>query len=131
VVRQHFGLPDQRVCLLELDVDSLLSLAPEVRYYRPVSRFPALTRDIALVVDDNVTAAQVREAIQRAGVELLRRVDLFDVYSGEQIPAGKKSLAYTLTYQSDEETLTDEQVNRLQAKLERQLSSELGAELRS
>jgi len=131
LVRENFGLPAQRVCLAEFDLEALLAQVPETRYYEPLSRFPAVTRDLALVVDEGVPAAQVREAIVKAGGKLLQQVELFDVYRGEQVPPDKKSLAYTLTYQADDRTLVDEEVSRLQTRIQKKLEGQLGATLRT
>jgi phenylalanyl-tRNA synthetase beta chain len=124
-------LPAQRVCLLELDLEALLAEAPSMYYYHPVSRFPAATRDLALIVDEGLPAGQVRDAIVEAGGNLLQRVELFDVYRGEQVPPGKKSLACTIAFQAMDRTLTDEEVNRLQSKMQRKLEDMFGAQLRS
>jgi phenylalanyl-tRNA synthetase beta chain len=131
LVRENFGLPAQRVCLAEFDLDALLAQVPEVHYYEALSRFPTLTRDLALVVDEALPAVQVRVAILKAGGNLLRKVELFDVYRGEQVPPDKKSLAYRLAYQADDRTLTDEEVNRLQTRIEKKLAGQLGATLRA
>ena len=131
LVRESFDLGTQRVCLLEVDLEALLAHVPSSYYYEPVSRFPAVTEDLALVVDEAVRAVQVRDAIARAGGQLLQRIELFDVYRGAQIPEGKKSLAYALTYQALNRTLTDKEVNKLRARIQRRLQKELGAELRT
>ena len=130
LVRAHFDLPEGRVCLMELDLDGLLALAERTHYYQPLSRFPAMIQDIALVVGKEVSAARVRELILRAGGELLREAVLFDLYCGEQIPEGEKSLAYSLTFQADDRTLTDEEVERVRQRIQRQLEEEIGAKLR-
>jgi phenylalanyl-tRNA synthetase beta chain len=130
LVRGNFDLPEGRVCLMELDLEGLLALAEPVRYYQPLSRFPAVMQDIALVVDEEVSAAQVRDLILQAGGKLLREALLFDLYRGEQIPEGKKSLAYSLTFQADDRTLTDEEVERIRQRIQRRLAEETGAKLR-
>jgi phenylalanyl-tRNA synthetase beta chain len=130
-VRESFDLPVQRVCLLELDLEALLAEAPSLYYYQPVSRFPAATRDLALIVDEGLPAVQVRDAIVEAGGRLLHSVELFDVYRGEPIPAGKKSLAYTIAFQAMDRTLTDEEVNQLQTKMQKKLQNVFGAQLRA
>jgi phenylalanyl-tRNA synthetase beta chain len=130
-VRESFDLPVQRVCLLELDLEALLAEAPSLYYYQPVSRFPAATRDLALIVDEGLPAVQVRDAIVEAGGSLLHSVELFDVYRGEPIPAGKKSLAYTIAFQAMDRTLTDEEVNQLQTKMQKKLQNVFGAQLRA
>ena len=130
-VRESFELPAQRVCLLELDLDALLSQVPLAWHHQPVPRFPAVTQDLALIVDERIPAVQVRDAIANAGGKLLSKVELFDVYRGDPIAAGKKSLAYRLTYQAMDRTLTDDAVGQMQSRIQRQLEKELGAQLRS
>jgi phenylalanyl-tRNA synthetase beta chain len=85
---------------------------------------------MSLIVDEGIPAQQMEDVIRKAGGELLVGVDLFDVYRGDPIPAGKKSLAYSLTYRHDERTLTDKQVAKVHAKIINRLSKELGAKLR-
>ncbi|UCC76474.1 MAG: hypothetical protein JSW37_13370, partial [Anaerolineales bacterium] len=131
LVLESFGLPAQHVCLAELDLEALLAQVPPVHRYRPLSRFPEVTRDLALVVNEGLAAEQVRETIARAGGKLLHKIELFDVYRGKQIPVGKKSLAYALTYQAPDRTLTDKEVDRLQERIQNRLQKELGATLRA
>ena len=134
LVREKFGLPEQPVCALEFDLEALLAKAiavGEVRTMQPTSRFPAVVQDMSLVVDEDLPAQQVQEVIAETGGKLLRRVELFDLYRGEQIPPGKKSLAYSLTYQADDRTLTDNEVAKIQTRIVRRLAQELGAELRA
>jgi phenylalanyl-tRNA synthetase beta chain len=131
LVRDQFDLPAQRVCLLELDLDALLACASSSYHYEPPSRFPAVTQDLALVVDESTPAVQVRDAMVKAGGRLLQKVELFDIYHGTQIPPGKKGLAYTLSFQAPDRTLTDDDANRLQARILRTLEKELGAQLRT
>jgi phenylalanyl-tRNA synthetase beta chain len=88
-------------------------------------------QDIALIVNENTPTAQVEAVIREAGGDLLKDVRLFDVYQGESIPAGHKSLAYSLTYQTDERTLTDEEVARVHARIVRTAERQLGAKLRA
>ncbi|MFQ5341723.1 MAG: phenylalanine--tRNA ligase subunit beta [Anaerolineae bacterium] len=131
VTRERFDLPDQPVVVAEFDLDALLEHVQEEGLYETISRYPAVVQDIALVVDEDVPAAQVRDAIYEAGGELLRQAELFDVYAGEQIPPGKKSLAYSLTYQAQDRTLTDEEVAKVQARIVRRVGAKLGATLRT
>jgi phenylalanyl-tRNA synthetase beta chain len=130
-VREAFDLPAQPVCALEFDLEALLTRLGVARTMQPISRFPAVVQDVALIVDEDLPAQKVQEAIVEAGGSLLRRVELFDLYRGEQIPSGKKSLAYSLTYQADDRTLTDAEVAQVQERIVRRLAEELGAELRA
>jgi phenylalanyl-tRNA synthetase beta chain len=131
LVREAFDLPAQPVCALEFDLEALLSQVGAARTMQPISRFPAVVQDVALVVDENLSAEEVRRAILASGGQLLRDARLFDLYRGEPIPLGKKSLAYSLTYQAEDRTLTDGEVAKVQAHVVRHLAKELGAELRA
>jgi len=115
---------------MELDLEELLARAEPVRHLQPLPRFPSISQDMSLVVDEGVSAQEVEDLIRRAGGSLLEGVTLFDLYRGEPIPPGKKSLAYSLTYRHDERTLTDKQVAKVHSKIAKQLSRELGAKLR-
>ncbi|HEM61769.1 MAG TPA: phenylalanine--tRNA ligase subunit beta, partial [Chloroflexi bacterium] len=129
-VRQSFDLPAQPVCLAELDLEALLLAVEPVRQLQPLPRFPSVTQDMSLVLPEEVPAQEVEDAIRKSGGRLLVGVDLFDVYRGEPIPAGRKSLAYSLTYRHEERTLTDKEVSKVHSRIASQLSKQLGAELR-
>ncbi|HID61490.1 MAG TPA: phenylalanine--tRNA ligase subunit beta [Anaerolineae bacterium] len=131
LVRETFDLPDQPVCLAEFDLEALLARAQAVRPMQPISRFPPVVEDLAIVVAEEVPARRVQEVIAQAGGELLTQVTLFDVWRGGQIPVGKKSLAYTLTYQGWDHTLGPDEVNQVRERILQQLAEELGAELRA
>jgi len=115
--------------LFELDVDKLAELASKRPVYQPASKYPSTTRDIALIVSDEVTYKTLLGIMQ--GFSLVAEVKLFDLYAGEQIPAGKKSMAFRLTYQASDHTLKDEEVDAEQKKLLDRLAKETGASLRS
>ena len=100
-----------------------------MRDFEHVSRFPASERDIALIVDEDVAAADVRRVIERNGI--VARSTPFDVFSGEGIPPGKKSIAYRIVFRSARGTLTSDQVDKVQQGILRQLKREFGAELRA
>lgn len=122
----HFEVPGA-VYLFEIDLAELLPHLGH-RQYQPIARFPATVRDIAILVDVAVPHQKVVDIIR--AVSLVTDVALFDVYVGEQVPAGKKSLAYRLTYQSPNRTLKDDEVSRVQEQILKRLAIELGAELR-
>jgi phenylalanyl-tRNA synthetase beta chain len=117
------------VCLFEVSVKALLSLAGGDKMVKAIPRFPNIVRDLALVVDANVTNQQILDIIK--SFSLITEVVLFDVYSGKQVAEGKKSLAYRLTYQAPDQTLTDETVNKVQERVLARLTKELGASLRT
>jgi len=128
-VCERFDVPEQVVTLLELNLDMLLAHRQPRRYQR-ISRFPAALRDMALVVDADIPAQTVEETLRTAGGDLLRHVELFDLYQGEQIPAGKKSLAYALTFQAEDRSLTEDEVLQLYQRIQQHAAATLGAELR-
>ncbi len=130
-VREAFSLPAQPLCALEFDLDVLLAGRGTVSEAVVPSVHPPVYEDLAVVVDEATPAVAVRDLIVQAGGSTLRAVSLFDVYRGEQIGAGKKSLAYALTYQADDKTLTDKAVSKLRNKIVKQLGRKLGATLRA
>jgi phenylalanyl-tRNA synthetase beta chain len=114
----------------EFDIEALQGLAPGRYQYVPVPRFPAALRDIAVVVPETVAAERIAGEIRAAGGALVRGVRLFDQYRGHSIPAGTKSLAYALTYQADDRTLTDKEVDKAHKKIEDRLKHVLKAQIR-
>jgi phenylalanyl-tRNA synthetase beta chain len=124
-----FDISTQPIILFEIDLVKLLSSTSAVYRYRPIPRFPGNTRDIALIVDNSLAASRVQEVIE--SFPLVDQVTLFDVYSGEQVPPGKKSLAFSIRYQSRERTLTDEEVNKAHQQIIDRLQRDFGAILRS
>ena len=130
LVREAFELPGQPVCGLELDLEQLLALQGGPQWMTSISTHPPVYEDLAVVVEEAVPAVEVRDLIAQTGSPLVRSVVLFDVYRGEQVGAGKKSLAYRLTYQADDRTLTDREVAKVRGKIVRRLEREVGAVLR-
>ncbi|MHB0884350.1 MAG: phenylalanine--tRNA ligase subunit beta [Bacillota bacterium] len=126
-VAKAYELPG-RPLILELNFERFVTLS-EPRTYRSLPPFPQVERDLALVVGDDVPAAQVAEAIIAAGGKLLRTVRLFDRYAGAPVPEGQASLAYSLVYQADR-TLTDAEVNAAHDKILSALEKKFGARLR-
>ncbi len=116
-------------CIIEIDLEKLLTKLTEVKQYQPVIRFPSVTRDIALVVDEQVAYQQLTDIIQ--SFPLVTGITLFDLYRGKQIADGKKSFALRIVYQAPSHTLTDEEVNQTQQQMLERLHRELGANLRS
>lgn len=131
LVTAAFDLDDAPVYAAELDFEALLALVDPLYTVAALPQTPPVLQDIALVVPDSTPAAEVERVIVRAGGDLLRNARLFDVYQGDPIPAGHKSLAYSLTYQTDERTLTDKEVARVHEKIVRAAERELGAKLRA
>jgi phenylalanyl-tRNA synthetase beta chain len=129
-VAEAYGLADRKILAGELDLEAVLAAIPERYAYVPVPRFPAALRDIAIVVDEEITAERILKELRAAGGALLRGVRLFDVYRGESIAAGKKSLAYALSYQAEDRTLTDKEVDKAHKKIEERLRHMLKAQIR-
>ncbi len=98
--------------------------------YVPVPRFPSISRDIALVVSSETSAGTLENVIRNAGGKLLKNVGLFDLYEGDNVEEGKKSIAFSLTYADPERTLTDEEVVKAHDKVLNALTAEAGALLR-
>jgi phenylalanyl-tRNA synthetase beta chain len=121
----------QPVFFAELnDAVWLQQIASKRITYAEVSRFPAVRRDLSLLLDKAVTYAQLEKLAQHAERKLLQRVDLFDVYEGDKLPEGKKSYALSFTLQDTEKTLTDEQVDKAMGRIRSAFEKEVGAELR-
>jgi len=117
------------VYLFEINLTALSPCTIGHKMFQPVPRFPAIVRDIALIVDAGISHQKVLDII--TSFQLVKQVTLFDVYAGDQVPQGKKSLAYRITFQSPTHTLTDEEVNEIHQQILNKLSCELGATLRS
>ncbi len=114
----------------ELNIQQIFAADRKGIIYKEVSKYPAVKRDIALLVDENITNQSLRSGIHAAGGRLLHRVELFDLYQGKNIEKGKKSLAYTLTFMDPETTLTEEEINQALNKIQKRLRSDFSAEIR-
>ncbi len=128
-VLESYELP-YKAYLFELDLEALADAADFSKRFEPIPIYPSVLRDLAIVVDEDMQSDVPINIIYSTGGELVKSVRLFDVYVGDQVPEGKKSLAYTITYHSATETLTDKAVNDLHDKVVKRLNEELGAELR-
>ncbi len=127
--REVFDLPAP-VFAAELSITALTTLPPATVRYEPLPRFPAVQRDLAVVVSGQVTAGQVEAAIRAMNLPLLSRITLFDVYTGGQVGAGRRSLAWSLTFQAPDRTLTDAEVNRVHERIVAEVTRQFGAEVR-
>jgi phenylalanyl-tRNA synthetase beta chain len=114
----------------ELDLDSLFTRVPDVPLYHDVITYPPVKQDLAFVVDESVLAGELVEAARAAAGPELREIRPFDVYRGEQVGAGKKSIAFAVVFQSPDRTLTDEKADRLKSTIVEALRRGFGAELR-
>ena len=129
-VQQNYDL-EYKAYLLEFDFDILADAADLTRRVEPISIYPSVNRDIAIVLDAEIPANRPVELIRSIGGDLVKSVRLFDLYIGDQVPDDKKSLAFAIEYSSPTETLTDEQVDGVHEKIVKRLGEDLGGELRS
>ncbi len=128
--RARLELDAPRVLAAELDLEQLIGLAQPLTY-RPISRFPAISQDLALIVGLEIATDQVVTAIRKYAGAMLESLALFDVYEGPQVGAGKRSLAYRLTFRAQDRTLSDTDVGKVRAKIVRGLEHDIGATLRA
>ena len=131
LIQERLELTAAPVLAADLDVERLVRLAPQRHEAKPVPSFPPVVEDLALIVGEETPVARVIEVTRSAAGELLADVALFDIYRGEQIGAGKKSLAFHLTYQSYDHTLTAEDVAPVRTRIMRALEQELAARVRT
>lgn len=129
VTQKQYGLRETYV--FELNLKAIFAAKVEEVRYSAIPRFPSITRDIALVVDKEVLAGELQTAIYEAGGELLKEVAVFDLYDGERMEEGKKSVAFSLRYLDPERTLTDEEVSAAHANVLKVVEEQFKASLRS
>ena len=115
----------------ELDLETLFAAVPERVVYEDVLTYPAALQDIAVAVDEDVEVGALVDAAREAAGELLREARVFDVYRGDQVGAGRKSVAIHLAFQSPERTLTEDEATTLRDRIVAALAERFGAELRS
>jgi phenylalanyl-tRNA synthetase beta chain len=130
-IRSEFSLPEQPFCIAELDLDLLLNQWQQAHQMQEISGFTPIYEDLAVVVNQDLPVAQVLGEMEQAGRPLLKQVTLFDVYTGEQVAADKKSLAFALTFQANDRTLQDKDVQKVRQKIVRRLEQTCDAQLRS
>jgi phenylalanyl-tRNA synthetase beta chain len=132
-VRLRYDLPaafKAPILAAEIDLDRLLALVPDLRQTAPVPTLPPVLEDLAVVVEENIPAGKVQDLILQAGGKLVSEVRLFDVYRGGSLGDGMKSLAFRLTFQSQDKTLTDKDVAGVRGRILKRLEQEINARLR-
>lgn len=127
-VQDRFDLKDTYV--FDLDLEYILDKHDPEPAFEAIPRFPTVSRDIALVVDESVTAGDIRKTMKNAGGEFIKRINVFDLYQGEHLPTGKKSLAFNLLYINPERTLKDEEVEASYQEILKAVKEKHNAELR-
>jgi phenylalanyl-tRNA synthetase beta chain len=128
-VQDNYGLK-QPVFVFEADITRIFESARQKPSFSEIQRFPAVIFDLALIVDDKMGWGSLENLVKQTGGPLLKQIHLFDLYRGPGVPEGQKSLAFNLTFQSPERTLTDDEVDRIQKRIVKRAEHELGARLR-
>jgi phenylalanyl-tRNA synthetase beta chain len=128
-VTDNYGL-DHRVYLAELDVEKILQYKNTEWKYDPLPKYPAMVRDIAVIVSDDVLVGDMEEEIKKVSPYLIESVELFDVYKGEHIKEGYKSTAFSVTYRSKDRTMKDKEVEKIHEKILQVLAQKFNAVLR-
>jgi phenylalanyl-tRNA synthetase beta chain len=130
LAQEAYGLP-QEAYILELEIEPLVAAAIAVPKYKHLAKYPSMSRDIAAVVPLEVTNAELEAVIRAHGGELLKDVKVFDIYTGKQVAEGCKSMAFNLTYQAADRTLTDAEVDASMKTVIAKVAEEYKAELRA
>ena len=121
---------EQEIYVAEISLSKLEKYSKPSKKYTPIPKFPAVERDIAIVVSEDVTVGEIEKVIIKQAKKLLEEVKLFDVYRDEELGENKKSVAYALEFRDADKTLTDEEINPVMEKIVQSLQKEFGAELR-
>ncbi|KPU42119.1 phenylalanine--tRNA ligase beta subunit [Oxobacter pfennigii] len=128
-IQERYDIPVS-VYICELDYDMILANCELERKFKSLPKYPAVERDMALLIPDEVMVGQIEEIVKAKGGELVESIKLFDVYKGKQIPENKKSVAYSITYRSENKTLTDDEVNKVHDQIIKTIEQKLGGQLR-
>ena len=129
LVAQNYGIDGEVYCA-QINFNMLFDLQLPEATYTPLPKYPAVTRDLAIVCDESVTVAQIEDSIAGAAGKLLRSTKLFDIYRGTGVPEGKKSMAFSLQLRADDRTLTDTDCEQVMNKVLTALQTDLNATLR-
>jgi phenylalanyl-tRNA synthetase beta chain len=129
-VLKHFDI-SQDVLFADFNWDAILDVVKRNKIiFKPITKYPEVKRDFALLLDDNITFESIYKLAKQSEKQLLKSVNLFDVYQGKNLPKGKKSYAVSFTLQDENKTLTDKQIDKIMSKLQSNFERQLGAELR-
>ena len=126
----HPNVTKEDVYVLEINLDELFQKKVGKMKYKEISKFPSVKKDVAFVIDRNIVSKDIEKVIKNAGGSLLTEIEVFDVYTGPNVPNDKKSIAYSLTFADNKKTLTDEEVNNLMQKVMDNVCKKFGAEIR-
>jgi phenylalanyl-tRNA synthetase beta chain len=128
-ILKHFGIK-QEVFYADFNWDIVLKTIPKKMKYTEITKFPEVRRDLALLIDENISYDNIYAIARQTEKSLLKNINLFDVYEGKNLPEGKKSYALSFILQDDSKTLTDVQIDKIMGKLQKNFETELGASLR-
>jgi len=129
IVCENFDI-SHRAYIADLDFNLLIQLTDEEKKFKAIPKHPAVERDIAVLVKDDITSRQIEEIVKETAGELLESVKMFDIYKGKQIAEGYKSVAYALIFRAEDRTLVDEEVSKIFERVLEALASKLEAQLR-
>jgi phenylalanyl-tRNA synthetase beta chain len=129
-VVENYDIPETAIMMAEFNLERIIESVPVLFEISSIPTQPPILEDIAIILDENIPAAAVEKIIHQTGGRTVSKVKLFDIYRGDQLGTGKKSLAYSLTYQDYERTLTDKDAAKIRNKIVKRLERELGARLR-
>ena len=130
VGKLHPSIEKEDVYVLEINLVKLLSKRTGKMKFKEISKYPEISKDLAIVVDKNISADEIAKLIKKAAGALLTKTEIFDVYEGVNIPKNKRSIAYSLSFGTMDRTLTDEEINNIMIKIIENLQNKIGAELR-
>ena len=130
VGKLHPSVEKEDVYVLEINLDKLLSKKTGKMKFKEISKYPTISKDLAILIDKNISSDEIAKAIKKAAGSLLTNTEIFDVYEGANIPEGKRSIAYSLSFGANDRTLTDEEINNIMNKVIDNLQNKMGAELR-
>ncbi|MGD8228832.1 MAG: hypothetical protein PVI20_13700, partial [Desulfobacteraceae bacterium] len=129
-VMKNYDLESVVAYVFEVDIETLLEQMPDRKMFEPYTRFPAVFRDISLIVRRGVASAEVEEIIKSEGGELIEAVNLYDFYEGGKIDPSEKALTFRVCYRSKKGTLDGQEINRLHEKIINQIGQKTGGRLR-
>ena len=126
----HPNVSKKDIYVFEIDLDKLLKLHPTRMSYKEILKYPSIVKDVAFIVDNNIYSEEIEKVIKKAGGKLLTKIEVFDVYTGDNVGENEKSIAYSLTFNDPAKTLTDEEVNIIFNKIISEVESKLKAKVR-
>lgn len=130
MIAKNYGAGNKELLAAEIDIEKMFENACDIKLYQPLPKYPASTRDIAVLCDESIPVAHMEKVIAKAVGGILETVSLFDVYKGDQVPSGKKSVAYSLKMRRSDRTLTDEECDGAMKKAIAELEKQFNAQLR-